>query len=195
MDEFLQKNKLTISLALIGVILIGLGALRMKSIELGGKTEIEILGDSDQENVNKEKFITLEIAGEVLKPGVYTLPEGSRINDLLIAGGGLSAGADRDWVAKYLNLAQRLTDGTKIYIPEKKEKSTTEVESSDNQLDDKTNINLASEAELDKLPGIGPVTAQKIISGRPYLTTDELLKKKIVKSNVWETIKDQIVVY
>jgi len=59
----------------------------------------------------------------------------------------------------------------------------------------KININTASEAELDMLWGIGPATAQKVISGRPYQKTEDLLNKKIVKTNVWEEIKDKISVY
>ena len=57
------------------------------------------------------------------------------------------------------------------------------------------NINAASEQELDSLPGIGPIYAQKIINGRPYSSIDELLSKKIVGSKVFEEIKEKITVY
>jgi len=135
--------------------------------------------------------LVVEISGEIQKPGVYNLTSGSRINDLLIAAGGLSVNADRDWVVKNVNLAQKLTDGAKIFIPAVGENSQT-----DNQaVEGKININTASEAELDMLWGIGPATAQKVISGRPYQKTEDLLNKKIVKTNVWEEIKDKISVY
>jgi len=88
-------------------------------------------------------------------------------------------------------LAQKLTDGAKIFIPAVGENSQT-----DNQaVEGKININTASEAALDMLWGIGPATAQKVISGRPYQKTEDLLNKKIVKTNVWEEIKDKISVY
>lgn len=54
-------------------------------------------------------------------------------------------------------------------------------------------INSASTAELDALPGIGHVRAQAIIKGRPYKGKDELLRKKILPSNVYEGIKDRII--
>jgi competence protein ComEA len=54
------------------------------------------------------------------------------------------------------------------------------------------NINSASEKELDNLPAIGAVTAQKIIAGRPYGSVEELLQKKIVGKKAFEQIKDKI---
>ncbi len=57
------------------------------------------------------------------------------------------------------------------------------------------NINTASESQLDTLPGIGPVTAQKIIVGRQYGSIDELLSKKVVGAKVFEQLKDKISVY
>jgi competence protein ComEA len=57
------------------------------------------------------------------------------------------------------------------------------------------NINTASESELDTLPGVGNVTAGKIISNRPYNALDELLSKKVVNTGVFEQIKDKITIY
>ena len=57
------------------------------------------------------------------------------------------------------------------------------------------NINTASETELDALPGVGPVTAQKIISNRPYQKIDDLVSKKAVGASVFSKIKDQISIY
>lgn len=57
------------------------------------------------------------------------------------------------------------------------------------------NINQASESELDALPGIGPVTAQKIISNRPYQSVEDLLNKKAVGASEFAKIKDQMSVY
>ena len=59
----------------------------------------------------------------------------------------------------------------------------------------KININTASVSELDRLWGVGPATAEKIIGGRPYSSVEELLSKKAVKSNVYERIKDEVSVY
>jgi competence protein ComEA len=116
---------------------------------------------------------------------------------LLVVSGGLSAKADRDYVAKNINLAQKITDGGKIYIPFAGEtippvnNATGNTQASGALI----NINTASEQELDSLPGIGPVTAAKIINSRPYGSVNELLDKKIVGSKVFTDIKNKISVY
>jgi competence protein ComEA len=150
--------------------------------------------------------ITVEIAGEVLSPGVYKLPRESRVDDLLVAAGGFSADADRGWTDKYLNRAAKLTDGQKVYIPpanqqidESSAKSSggyktvsSDFSSDSNNL---VNINTASSAELDSLPGIGPVYAQNIIEHRPYSTSEELVSKGAIKQSLYDKIKDKISVY
>lgn len=204
LEEFLEGNKLTVGIFLLGVILLGLGVLGFKIFNFtSNQPKVEILGEFDSpageplpsSNHPLASSITVEAAGEVVKPGVYELPAGSRVNDLLVLAGGLSAEADRDWVEKNINMAAKLVDGMKVYIPGV---STGEVSSVKNQMSgemEKININTASESELDTLWGIGPATAKKIIEGRPYQRPEELLEKKIVKSNVWEKIKEKITVY
>ncbi len=137
--------------------------------------------------------ITVDIAGAVMKPGVYTLPNGSRLQDLLIQAGGLSDQADREQIAKSINLASVLHDSMKVYIPLLGEQGQAVAGSS--TTDGLININQASTAELDSLPGIGAVTAEKIIQGRPYETMEDLLEKKIVSSSVFEKIKEKISLY
>jgi len=185
-------------LLLLGLILIGGGLLFNKLSVFSSEPKIEILGESTEEgeNVAEKGKLVVEIAGEVIKPGVYELVSGSRINDLLIIAGGLSLNADRDWVAKNLNLAQRLNDGVKIFIPKvSANRSFSSVLSDEKAVGNKINLNTASLSELDSLWGIGPATAQKIINGRPYDRPEILLEKGIVKKNVWEEIKDKVSVY
>lgn len=196
-DNFLKSNKLTIGILLLGIILLGTGILGFKIFNFkDSQVEVQVLGEENQGNSNKEELV-VEVSGEVQEPGVYKLPAGSRINDLLVTAGGLSADADRGWVAKNVNLAQKLTDGAKIYVPSKTQNSLLRPANGGTSAGQANliNINIASEAELDTLWGIGPATAQKIISGRPYQKIEELLTKKVVKSNVWEEIKDKISVY
>lgn len=196
LDTFLHRYKLPLIFGLLGLILLGLGTLSVKK-SLPGESKVEIVSPNElsliSDSLLPTKKIVVDIAGAILKPGVYELPEGSRINDLLIAAGGLSSQADRDWVGKNLNLAQKLTDGSKVYIPKLTE--TKENESKNNDSSEKININTASLDQLDTLWGIGPVTARQIIAGRPYQTIDELLSKGVIKESVWVKIKDKVVIY
>lgn len=195
LEQFLQANKFSAILAILGIIILGVGVLSMMVFS-SQESKIEILSEQSQDKKEEKGTIFVDVAGAVQKPGIYELKIGSRINDLLIAAGGLSAEADRERVAQNMNLAQKLADGAKIYISERSEapRSLGEVGQVAGQVG-LININTASAAELDTLWGIGPATAQKIISSRPYQSADELRTKKIVKSNVWEAIKDKITVY
>ena len=65
----------------------------------------------------KENLITIDIEGAVVKPGVYKIAPGSIIQDVLVASSGFSQDVDRDYVAKNINLASKLSDGQKIYTP------------------------------------------------------------------------------
>lgn len=149
------------------------------------------------------KQIVVDVEGAVLKPGVYKLPADARVQDALIAAGGMGEEADREKVAKGMNLAGRLTDGGKIYIPFMGDTASVQGGSSDGAgqslmgttSQSLININAASPAELDTLSGVGPATAEKIIANRPYEKTEDLVSKKAVGQSVYEKIKDKISVY
>lgn len=138
--------------------------------------------------------VRIDVVGAVIKPDVYELEEGSRVSDALTVAGGFNASADREWVAKNLNRAAKIIDGGKIYVPSRSEISSDQIQPFDTAQgkNSKVNINTASSAELESLPGIGPVLASKIISGRPYQTIEELKTRKIVGNALFEKIKDQI---
>jgi len=198
-DSLFEKYKIPLIFSLVGLIFLGVGVLVFKVFLEDGQ-EIEISsGSKSTGSISAElpQKIAVDIAGAVQKPGLYELPADSRINDLLILAGGLSAQADRDWVAKNLNLAQKLVDGTKVYIPSESERVKEQESKSSAVLGiaEKININTATQKELESLWGIGPATAEKIIAGRPYQNINELVTRKIVKSNVWEAIKEKISVY
>lgn len=149
------------------------------------------------------KQIAIDIEGAVLKPGVYKLPADARVQDALIAAGGLTDTADREKVAKSMNLAGKIIDGGKIYIPFLGDTSGTVQSgvSGANQavMGDSSggliNINSASTQELDTLSGVGPATAEKIIANRPYEKIEDLLSKKSVGQSVFGKIKDRISTY
>lgn len=191
LEPLLEKYKWQISFLFLGLILLGFGILGTNF--LGREEGIEVL--PAEEVASGDLFV--DIQGAIEKPGVYQLPAESRVNDLLIAAGGLSSQADRDWVAKNLNLAQKLEDGAKIYIPKKGEapRSLGEVGQTAGSQIGKINLNTASSSELVELPGIGPTYAQRIIENRPYQTFEDLLKVPGIGPKTLEKIKEKITIY
>lgn len=201
-EELLFKHKFQIFFILLGVFLVGLGLFYVKKEQEVISPAVEVL-----DNVTEpQKDIVVEIAGQVEKPGVYKLTDGSRIEDLLIKSGGISANADRIWLEKSLNRASKLVDGQKIYIPSVDEQ--TNVLSANNSGGDQTissisegqgsglvNINSATQKELESLNGIGPVYAQNIIEHRPYSSIEELVSKDVLGDYTYQKIKDDISVY
>lgn len=201
-DDFFFKYRYPLLIVLFGLTLIGLGVLFSRGAGNLSETKIEVL-DSTTEAQNPLSDLVVEISGQVEKPGVYRLPFGSRVEDLLIAAGGLAAGADRNWVERNLNRAAKLSDGQKIYLPKQSESMSAKNERGIKMYQGNlevtgeglVNINTASLSQLDKLPGIGPVYGQNIIEHRPYSTIEELLSKGVLKKSVYEKIKDKITIY
>ena len=189
------KKPYLVTAALVGVLLI-VGGVVMTMVVGGGipfdnaQGEEIVAVDSFDEAQDKE--VIVDIAGAVIKPGVYQLEPNARINDALVKAGGLSLEADRGWVSKNLNLAMKLIDGQKLYIPQENEAISLEQGPA---LSGLINVNSASVSELDTLWGVGEATAKKIIDGRPYGSIEELLTKKVIRSNVYEEIKDEVSVH
>lgn len=197
----IQEKPYLATLGLVGVFLVGVGILSAGMIaNKVSDSGVEIM-EMDEEKETGEVFV--DVGGAVMRPGLYKLSGGSRVNDALVAAGGLSEEADRDWFSQKVNLAAKLTDGAKLYIPFQGIESavssvvgvTSEGEVAGTAVDSKINVNTASASELDGLWGVGPVTAEKIINGRPYASVEELKTRKILKSNVYERIKDEVSVY
>lgn len=196
-----SKSRGILLTLLFGVILVGFGVFFFKSGLGSPSTKVEVLEATTESQGNREMVV--EIAGEVEKPGVYKLPGGSRVDDLLAISGGLAVNANRDWVEKYLNRAATLVDSQKIYIPSQSEALSAKETGGDQSISADfsgqgsglTNINTADLSELDKLPGIGPVYGQSIIDHRPYSTNEELVSKGALKKSVYEKIKDLVSVY
>lgn len=152
------------------------------------QTTTPIQFSSDTPEASGAAAITVDIEGAVATPGVYTLPADSRVEDAIIAAGGLESDADEELFAKTMNRAMKLVDGGKIYVPS----LSSSPQSPQSPLSPLVSVNSASQSELESLPGIGPVTAQKIIANRPYQTLDELVAKKAVGTALFEKIKDQL---
>lgn len=188
----LRTNILFIAIGFLGLILLSVGILASLNTRDQSQESFDSLENSSPVRL-AEKKIEVDVSGAVIKPGVYSLNDGDRVKDALVLASGLSSSANRDWVSKTINLAQKLSDGQKIYIPFIGEESIpTSVISNTVSVGGLININSASSKDLDGLPGIGPATAQKIIDNRPYLSIDDLLSKKVVTNRVFGVIKDKI---
>lgn len=197
-QPYLKKYWLPLGLGILGLMFFGYGLVSMNSSNSSQTSDVvfdnSVKADTTQAEPSK---IYIDIEGAVVSPGVYELPSTSRLKDALIAASGLSDQADRGWVSQNINLASKVTDGMKIYIRSNNEVSNGSggigsIGGSSNGL---VNINSASLAELDKLSGVGQMTAQKIIDGRPYNQIDDLFNKKIISKKVFDNIKDKISVY
>lgn len=198
---FVRANVVPLLLGLGGLMFLGYGLMSLST----QKPNQDILFEGARDEIplkdSKKTKLTVDVEGAVLRPGIYTLEADSRVHDALIAAGGMSKEADREIVTKTLNMAAKLIDGGKIYIPFFGESQpVTDGQSGSaigvlGALSNTININTASQKELEALPGIGEVTAQKIIGGRPYGSIDELAQKKIVGKKVFEQIKDKVASY
>jgi competence protein ComEA len=147
--------------------------------------------------VPTDKPIVVHITGAVPRPGVYALPRGARVQDVISAAGGFLAEAQK----ADINLAAPLEDGEKLDIPYIEGGSpvlATPVETVVVATTELIDINTASQSELESLPGIGPTTAQKIVEYReangPFLNTEDIINVPGIGPGTYERIKDLITV-
>ncbi len=199
--EKLAGFKLVDGLLILGILLVIVGIGMNFKDSFWEKAEIKLtkkeISVTPTVDVEVSSNVMIDVAGEVIKPGVYELNNGDRINDALIAAGGLSAKADRDWVEKNLNKAEKLVDGQKIYIPKIGVKVKV-----DNVLGESVTktkivrINTATLEQLDTLSGIGPSIAQKIIDYRTqnggFKNVEELKLVSGIGDKLFEKIKNEI---
>ena len=163
--------------------------------------------EEDTNSIVEEEIpkIAIHIIGEVKNEGLIYLPEGSRVADAIQEVGGETKEADLSQV----NLAYELQDGQKLYIPNKNEKIEAYIinENGNNGVESeeleeggkkKVNINTATQNELDELPGIGPVIAQRIIEYREengdFQKIEDLQNVKGIGDAKYEEIKESVTV-
>lgn len=180
------RRKLYIIIGGFGAFLM-VTALVINYVKTPSSTDQVVFTES--ENIKK---IKIDIEGAVERPGGYEVTNDSRIQDVLITAGGLTPKANRIYLSQNINLAQRVYDGMKIYIPED-ESNLSNLPNSTN-LSNLININTATIQQLDTLPGVGEATAKKIIAGRPYQNISQLIELRILSQNVFSKLKGLITV-
>lgn len=132
--------------------------------------------------------LVVDVAGAVMRPGLVRLRGGGRIGDAIEAAGGFGPRVDLAETGRSLNLAETLADGAKVVVPELGSDHAVAAGAEDGRVD----LNSADQAELEGLPGIGPVTAAKIIEAREqqrFGSVEELRTREVVGEAVYEDIQ------
>lgn len=149
--------------------------------------------------------VVVDVQGAVLRPGVLQLATGSRVGEAIAAAGGYGPRVDAERAGRELNLAAELHDGDRIVVPSRDDPVSgagpqapgAATGSGGGGGGGLVDLNSATAAELDKLPGVGPVTAQKIIDARaekPFASVDELRERKVVGASTFEKLRDLVTV-
>ena len=173
--------------------------------EISSETGQEKQDEQTVQEETESKLLYVYICGAVNTPGVYTLPEGSRVCDLFVAANGLTEEAATD----YWNQARLLVDGEMLYVPTVEEAEERQMgrldDSSDlpdladaNNTNGKVNLNTASLEQLMEVPGIGESKARAIIDYRDtnggFSTIEEVMNIEGIKEGVFSKMKEYIVV-
>jgi competence protein ComEA len=137
--------------------------------------------------------LIVDVAGAVPRPGVYELPEGSRVKDAVEAAGGFLAEADKATI----NLAAPLDDGQRLDIPFLAGTEPLGAIATPDVQPELIDINTADVDTLSTLPGIGPTLAQRIIDYRdtygPFYYIEDIMNVEGISTSTFENIQDLII--
>jgi competence protein ComEA len=152
-------------------------------------------GSSSAVPASASRLLVVEVSGAVAHPGVFRLPKGSRVADAIEAAGGYGPRVDVRSADKALNLAAPLEDGQKVHVPDRDEAAVSSAGASPGPgptAGGPVDLNRATAAQLDALPGVGPATAAKIIAAREeraFSSVDDLRTRKVLGSAALDKIR------
>lgn len=189
-------------IALLGVAVVTAGAFVFMRTSAPKEPEIRkvVSISSAKASPTPAAPVVVHVAGAVLSPGVYDLPKGARVRDAVQAAGGAAGEADLN----SMNLAARVNDGQKIYLAVKGEVAPGMQASAGEQFvagstpaeGGKVNLNTSGSAQLEDLPGIGPVLAQRIVEYRTkhngFRSIRDLLEVDGFGPKRYESLKDLV---
>ena len=192
-------------IALVIVVLFAgkllIGSMSVSQSEIVVEKASDSSADLDSSDAAAEKTITVYVVGSVSNPGVFEVAEGSRVNDAVVAAGGLTDDAD----AQAINLARVISDGEEILVPSVNDSESNDENSASSQAASASgsstglvNINTATSEELETLSGIGPSTAAKIIADREqngvFKTKEDLKRVSGIGDKKYAAIENAITV-
>ncbi len=202
-ENFTKKELIVILLIVAGLIFAvgfkflpkGIFSNQSNPVTKDGLTNPDYLerGNQEPEVVEaQDEIIMIHISGQVYKPGLVELKLGQRLIDAVDLAGGLKENADLDRI----NLAKKLSDEDKIYIPALGEELVADILYDNNSSETgKININKCDKAQLLTLPGIGEVIATRIMDYRrktPFTCVEDLLNVSGIGEKKFEEIKDLV---
>lgn len=204
MIEFLKQRKIVIIICILVIILVGWKIYDSSNFETEEDSKIMDSNIQESKTEDEEELVIVHVTGEVKKPGVVRVKEGSRVEDIVKAAGGLTENAD----ISNINLAYVVEDGTKIRIPSTDDEKQGEYitqsigegiimqEESNNSRSSIVNINTANETELEELPGIGASIAGRIIEYRnkngKFKSIEDIKNVTGIGDSKFEKIKESI---
>lgn len=195
----LSRGELVGLVALLAVTLGGAGLWYVRSlprpVEVAAAPSGGTASAPASASPSPEVLILVDVAGWVHRPGVYEFTEGARVIDAIDAAGGARSGA----LLEALNLAAPLTDGTQILVPREGQEGVAPAPVTGGAVaGGLVNVNSAIATELEELPGIGEVIAQRIIDYRtengPFATVDELVDVSGIGDAILESIRELVTV-
>lgn len=195
----LSRGELVGLVALLAVTLGGAGLWYVRSlprpVEVAAAPSGGTASAPASASPSPEVVVLVDVAGWVHRPGVYEFTEGARVIDAIDAAGGARSGA----LLEALNLAAPLTDGIQILVPREGQESVAPAPVTGGAVaGGLVNVNSAMATELEELPGIGEVIAQRIIDYRtengPFATVDELLDVSGIGDAILESIRELVTV-
>ena len=194
----LSRAELIALVAVVGVTVAGAGFWYVRSLPAPVQVRSgpsEALVPAPTASASPTTVILVDVAGWVRRPGVYEFADGARVIDAIDAAGGARPGA----VLSSLNLAAPLVDGTQVLVTKESQSApTTETGTGASGATGLVNVNSATNAELETLPGIGEVIAQAIVDHRtengPFTSVEQLVDVSGIGDATLENIRELVTV-